>query len=242
LPDKFESANSPSADDIRRLAQAHPNATWVLRAFLDFGGRNIRPEQFVRDTLSDTQRALNELRGKDVVIELHNEPNLTVEGMGSSWKNGREFRDWWLELLQRYRQALPNQRFIYPGLSPGPSVGGIKQDHVEFIEASRDCVHTADGLGVHIYWSNVYPMSTALGVLDDYVTRFRGTPIWVTEASNNKGGDPRNKGREYITFWNELQKRPTVQGVTYFVASASHPGFAEEVWVGRGIGSGVGGR
>ena len=230
------------ADDISRLAKAHPNATWVLRTFLDFGGRNIRPSQFVNDTLGDTKRALNQLQGKNVVIELHNEPNLVPEGMGSSWKNGREFRDWWLELLGKYRQALPGHRFIYPGLSPGPSVGGLKQDHVQFIESSRDCVHQADGLGVHIYWSNVYPMSTALGVLDDYVTRFRGIPIWVTEASNNKGGNPHDKGREYIRFWQELQKRPTVQGVTYFVASASNPQFGEEVWVGRGIGKVVGGR
>lgn len=230
------------ASDIARLAQAHPNATWIVRAFLDFGGRNIRPDQFLNDTIGDTRRALDQLQGKDVVIELHNEPNLVPEGMGSSWKNGREFRDWWLELLGKYRQALPGRRFIYPGLSPGPSVGGLKQDHVQFIESSRDCVHQADGLGVHIYWSNVYPMATALTVLDDYITRFRGVPIWVTEASNNKGGNPRDKGREYIQFWNELQRRPTVQGVTYFVASASNPQFGEEVWVGRGIGSVVGSR
>lgn len=230
------------AAGIERLAKANPNATWIVRTFLDFGGRNIRPDQFVNDTVSDTRRALDKLQGKDVVIELHNEPNLVPEGMGSSWKNGREFRDWWLELLGKYRQALPGYRFIYPGLSPGPSVGGLKQDHVEFIESSRDCVHQADGLGVHIYWSHVYPMSTALAVLDDYVTRFRGVPIWVTEASNNKGGNPRDKGREYVKFWSELQQRPTVQGVTYFVASASNPVFGEEVWVGRGIGAVVGGR
>jgi hypothetical protein len=162
--------------------------------------------------------------------------------MGSSWKNGREFCDWWLELLGKYRQALPGYRFIYPGLSPGPSVGGLKQDHVEFIESSRPAVHQADGLGVHIYWSNVYPMSTALAVLDDYITRFRGVPIWVTEASNNKGGNPRDKAREYIKFWSELQKRPTVQGVTFFVASASNPLFGEEIWVTRGIGAAVGAR
>jgi hypothetical protein len=230
------------ADDIGRLARTHPNATWVVRTFLDFGGRNIRPTQFLNDTISDTRRSLNQLQGRDVVIELHNEPNLVPEGMGSSWKDGREFRDWWLELLGLYRQALPGHRFIYPGLSPGPSVGGLKQDHVEFIEASRDCVHKADGLGVHIYWSNVYPMSTALAVLDDYITRFRGVPIWVTEASNNKSGDPRSKAKEYIQFWTELQKRPTVQGVTYFVASASNPQFGEEIWVGRGIGAVIGAR
>jgi hypothetical protein len=86
-------------------------------------------------------------------------------------------------------------------------------------------------------------METALGVLDDFIARFRYKPIWVTEASNNKAGTPTwRKGEQYLKFWQELQTRPTVQGVTYFVASASDPNFAEEVWVGRGIAEVVGRR
>lgn len=228
---------------IRKLAQAHPDATWVVRAFLDFGGRNIRPEQFVQFTLSDMRRTLDILRGRDLVIELHNEPNLTAEGLSSSWRDGADFAQWWMELLRLYRQALPGARFIYPGLSPGSDVAGLKHDHVRFIEASRKAVDVADGLGVHLYWSEVYPMELALRVLDDYISRFRNTPIWVTEASNNKGGTtPYRKAMQYIEFWRELQKRPLVQGVTYFVASASNPDFAEEVWVGRDIGMYVGRR
>ncbi|MEZ4645683.1 MAG: peptidoglycan DD-metalloendopeptidase family protein [Chloroflexota bacterium] len=228
---------------IRKLVQQHPDASWVVRAFLDFGGRNISPQQFFNDTISDTERTLGILQGKDVVIELHNEPNLTAEGMGSTWKDGLAFKDWWLQLLDLYRKRLPTYRFIYPGLSPGSSVRGIKMDHVEFVEASRDAIKAADGLGTHIYWSNVYPMETALSVLDDYINRFRGVPIWVTEASNNKAGTAvHRKGMQYIEFWKELQKRPTVQGVTYFVASASNPAFKEEIWVGRGLGAIVGRR
>jgi hypothetical protein len=122
-------------------------------------------------------------------------------------------------------------------------VRNIKQDHVEFLEASRDAVDAADGLGVHIYWSNVYSMERALGVLDDYINRFRRVPIWVTEASNNKGGtSAARKGMEYLEFWQALQERPMVQGVTYFVASASNEAFKQEVWVGRNIAPVVGRR
>ena len=35
-------------------------------------------------------------------IELHNEPNLEIEGMWSAWKDGSEFAQWWL----RVRDAL----------------------------------------------------------------------------------------------------------------------------------------
>lgn len=227
---------------IRQLAANHPEASWIVRAFLDFGGRNISPNQFLNDTLSDVKRTLAILNGKDVVIELHNEPNLIMEGLGSSWQDGVTFASWWLELLRLYRQALPDKRFIYPGLSPGSAVSGIKHDHVQFLEASREAVDAADGLAIHLYWSRAAPVSLALNILDDYISRFRFKPIWVTEASNNKSGSPSVKGRQYLKFWKELQKRPTVQGVTFFVASASNPQFADEVWVGRGIGGVVGRR
>lgn len=232
---------------VQKLVNDHPDARWVVRAFLDFrsqsGVRNIPPAQFVNDTLSDVKRTLNIIGNKDVVVELHNEPNLVPEGMTGAWSDGATFATWWLDVLNRYRQALPGMRFIYPGLSPGGAVNGIKEDHIRFIEASRTAVEAADGLAIHTYWSNVYPMSLALGVLDDYINRFRYKQIWITEASNNKAGTSTfRKAQEYLDFWKEIQKRPTVQGVTYFVASASDPAFAEEVWVGRGIAARVGRR
>ena len=228
---------------IRKLVANHPDAEWVVRAFLDFGGRNISPRQFLNDTLGDVQRTLALLAGKDAVVELHNEPNIRPEGLFTSWADGAAFNRWWLELLQLYRQALPGVRFLYPGLSPGSAVNGLKHDHIQFVESSREAVEAADGLGVHLYWSSVYPMAWSLDVLNDYISRFRYKPIWVTEASNNKGGTPvYMKGKQYIEFWQALQSRPTVQGVTYFVASASNPAFQEEVWVGRGLGVIVGRR
>jgi hypothetical protein len=230
-------------DGVRRLAQNHPDAHWIVRAFLSFGNRNISPQQFFDFTISDMHRTLNLLPRERTVIELHNEPNLIMEGLASAWQDGAGFSRWWLQLLALYRRELPGMRFIYPGLSPGHDVSNIKQDHIRFIEASREAVEAADGLAVHIYWSDVYPMEMALAVLDDYIARFRYKPIWVTEASNNKAGTPTwRKGEQYLKFWQALQSRPTVQGVTYFVASASNSEFAEEVWVDRGIAEVVGRR
>lgn len=243
---KVMSFHEPTA--VQKLSQAHPDARWVVRTFLDFrsnnGVRTISPGQFLNDTINDVKRTLNMIgSGKDVVIELHNEPNLVPEGLTGAWRDGATFATWWLEVLRLYKQALPNSKFIYPGLSPGSAVSGIKQDHIQFVEASRAAVEAADGLGIHTYWSNVYPMQKALDVLDDYISRFRYKPIWITEASNNKAGTPvYRKAQQYLDFWREIQKRPTVQGVTYFVASASNPAFKEEIWVGRDIGKRIGRR
>jgi hypothetical protein len=231
------------ADDIARLAAAHEDAHWIVRAFLSFGGRHISPGQFVNDTIKDVRRALDQLNGRNVIVELHNEPNVTGEGLGSSWSDGEAFEKWWLDLLGKYRRALPDVRFIYPGLSPGSSVTGVKQDHIQFLEASREAVEAADGIGVHLYWSQVYSMRQTLAVLDDFSSRFRDQPIWITEAGRVGPEIPPEKtAEEYLRFWHHLQKRSNVRGVTYFVASASDPDFAAQVWVGRGIADIIGKR
>lgn len=238
---KLLSFHPPEA--IARLADDHPQALWIVRAFLDFGGRRVTPDQFVSWTLSDVQRTLDVLKGRELLVELHNEPNTHHEGLGRAWADGRDFSQWWLEVQRLYRTALPGVPLLYPGLSPGGSVAGVRQDHIEFLEASRPAVAAADGLGVHLYWSRIFPMTQALAVLDDIMTRFRGYTLYITEASNNdRQAPPEEKARDYITFWQQLTRRPPVRGVTYFVASASNPAFASEVWVGRGIGQIVGRR
>jgi murein DD-endopeptidase MepM/ murein hydrolase activator NlpD len=231
------------ADAISRLATEHPDASFVVRTGIRLNGRNVGPDQFVSETLNDVKRALDSLKGRDVVVELHTDPNLNAQGLGSIWKDGAAFGTWFLAVLAKYRQSLPGVRFLYPGLSPGTSVSNTKQDHIQFIEASRAAAEAADGIGLHLYWSSVFPLAKALPTLDDYISRFRFKQLWVTEASNNKTGTPvATKAQQYLQLWRELQKRPTVQGVTFFVASASSPAYAEEVWVGRGIGEIVGRR
>jgi hypothetical protein len=229
--------------DVRKLAIAHPKAKFIIRAFLSMEGRKISPGRFVADTISDVRRTLGELKYHDVVVELHNEPNVYAEGLGTSWSDGTKFNIWYQELLKRYREILPAEKFIFPGLSPGAMVTGVKLDHIQFIEACRQAVELSDGLGVHVYWSDYQPMSRALEVLDDYISRFRFHPIWVTEASRKvKPVNPAQTAQDYLKFWRELQTRPVVKGVTYFVASASNPDFADEVWVGKGLGKLIGRR
>ncbi|MDX1616169.1 MAG: peptidoglycan DD-metalloendopeptidase family protein [Candidatus Promineifilaceae bacterium] len=236
---KLLSFHEPAA--VAELARAHPEAVFIVRAFLSFGGRTISPEQFIVDTIGDMRRTLTSLKGRKVLVELHNEPNIVAEGLGSAWADGQAFNAWFLELLKKYRRALPDVPFLYPGLSPGSDVRGVKSDHIRFIEASRAAVEASDGLGVHAYWSQVSGMDQALAMVDDTGSRFRDQEMWITEASRNDGRlRPAQMAQEYLRFWQALQTRPLVRGVTYFVASASNPKFGHEVWVGKGIGRLVG--
>ena len=222
--------------DIMLLVQSQPDAHWIVRAFLEFGGRNISADDFVRFTLSDTERTLALLSERPVVVELHNEPNLVAEGYQSTWQNGTEFAAWWLAVLAQYRTALPNAQFIYPGLSPGNDINGVRTGHLDFLEQSRAAVDAADGLGLHLYWGRAGSMQDALATLDEVIGRFPDKPIWITEASYNAGGiSDEQRSAEYLAFVDALASRPTVQGVTFFVASASNPDFEPETWVGKNI-------
>jgi hypothetical protein len=174
-------------------------------------------------------------------VELHNEPNLTSEGLDTSWGNGTEFAGWFMDVLRAYRTALPGLRYLYPGLSPGPNAtwpGGRRLSHRLFW--SDTAVNVADGVAVHSYWSPAYPMQShpdaGFNLVNEAIARWPSKPIWITEASNNSGAViAAQKVQEYIEFWCWLRTRPTVQGVTYFVMSASNPAWhwtsgSGEVW------------
>lgn len=237
-PEVIKTMSHHRPEDVAALAAAHPAASWIVRVFLSMGGRNVSPQQFLNDTLGDLRRTLDLLAGKDVVIELHNEPNLRSEGLDSSWANGSGFNTWYLDLFNRYRQALPGRQFIFPGLSPGFAYeqnGERRQEHVSFWQQCRPAIEASAGLGIHLYWSNVYPMVTTLGQLDTCRDLFPTIPIYVTEASNNKGGrTPAQKAAEYVEFRKQLQYRREVRAVTYFIAS---PGDHADLWGWQGNGS-----
>ena len=242
---KILSAHSVTA--ISQLVTAVPNAHWIVRAFMDFGDRTITPGQFFNDTISDTRRTVDALVNRGIpaahiTIELHNEPNLKQEGWGKSWANGTEFGNWILDVMLSYRMALPTVRYMYPGLSPGGDEAGVRTNSTRFLNDCATAISGFDALAAHCYWSNGWQMVTALGWLDAH--QKYGKPVWVTEASRNdrpQAVPVAQYAAEYVAFWQECRKRPEVQGVTYFVASASNGYFAPECWIvsnkSRGIAS-----
>ncbi len=232
-----------NSEDIARLAEVHGDAHWIVRAALPFEGRLITPAQFLNDTVDDVGRVLKQLEDRPVVVELHSKPNIAHEGLGSSWSDGLAFGKWWLELVEEFRRALPDASYIFPGLSTGSGVTGVKEDHIRFLEASREAVETADGIGIHLFWSELFRMDQALDILDDYGSRFRDKPIWISEAGRTgKALSPEETAGEYLNFWRRLQSRTNVQGVTYFVASANDVDLSSQTWVGKGLAEIIGRR
>lgn len=237
-PETIKILSSVDKNNLGVTKAAHPTANWIIRAFLDFGGRNVTPQQFVDWTLNDVTECLVRVGISNSVVELHNEPNLYSEGLGGTWANAAAFNAWYLNVLQRYRQALPGVRFIFPGLSPGESIPGVRIGHREFAPPCTEAINASDGLGIHTYWNSVnYPMSNALAVLDWYSQQFPNKLIYITEASNNMSTNatPEQKANEYVQFWQTLKQRPKIASVAYFVLTATNPAWhwgtgSGEVW------------
>lgn len=239
-------------EHVSALVNQFPHAPFVVRAFLSMQNRLISPEQFVNDTLGDVRRTIGRIREwstKTIWIELHNEPNLFAEGLASincnitgSWGNASGFNIWYLDVLNRYRQAIAdgNVKFLFPGLSPGGDVACIRKDSNAFLDGCGQAIAASDGLAVHVYWSHPdYPMAGAISEVDSYIARYPNAPIWITECSNNQGPHPGQKGQEYIEFHRQMRLRPAVMGIHYFVASSASGVFENEVWVRNGQSLGI---
>jgi hypothetical protein len=242
-PEVVKILSSHRAEDIPGLVRAAFGAHWVVRAFLSFGGRNIRPEQFINDTISDVRRSIDALVASGVplnkiLVELHNEPNLTTEGLGSSWNNAEEFSDWLYAVWLGYTQQLGREvNYIFPGLSPGEAIPGLRQHYHEYLAACDGVITLMGNVGVHAYWSDGYPVvghpHSGVGPVDYALAAFPAGTIWVTECSHNGRGVPQDKKAESVLlFWNECRKRKRVAGIMYFILSASDPAYS------HGTGSG----
>jgi murein DD-endopeptidase MepM/ murein hydrolase activator NlpD len=247
-PDLIKVMSYTEPSDIAVLGRDTPARTWIVRAFLSFKNRAepVTPEQFVEWTIGDVRRTVDAIPAIDAVfVELHNEPNLGpdnryTEGLGVSWASGTEFSPWISRVLALYRAQLARDvRYIFPGLSPGASIAGIRQDNWSFIEQCRPAIAQFDALGIHVYWRNGTMAVDALAVVQEYINRFPAHPIWVTEVSNNKEATATARATQYITFWNEMKRRNSVQGMTYYLSSGSD--YLVEAWVAEnGVRSGIG--
>lgn len=88
-----------------------------------------------------------------LAIQIHNEPNLTAEGLGSGWRNGIEFADFYRRLADVYRKELPGCKLGFPALSPGGDIAGVRQADSTFARQASAAIAESDWVGVHFYYA-----------------------------------------------------------------------------------------
>lgn len=236
---KLLSRENPQSVDI--LRSINPDMFIMLRLFAKFDGDDHwDPPKFLANILPDAK----DFYARGVrFMEIHNEPNLVVEGLGSHWNNGNEFAIWFREVAKGLREALPEVQIGFPGLSPGPSLE-IRYDGMRFYEEANVAVAWADWIGCHCYWlHDASEQGAGMRSWDGglYYKRLdtRGKPLLITEFSNPSAEISKaEKAQQYIRYYGMLEG---VHSAYSFVSSASS-GFQHETWARSPIAHIVGSR
>jgi hypothetical protein len=209
---------------VRQLRAINPSMFILIRPLVAFvtrdGPRRVTPQEFYDWTVADLDR----LVGADSslrYVEIHNEPNVTLEGLTASWNNGYEFGDWFLDVLHRYRRRYPQLQFGFPGLSPGPtSAAQGRIASAVFLEQAAPAAQQADWIGLHAYWVSEREFSDeSLGLgFAQYRERFPEKLLFITEFGNPQ----QSKGivaEQYARYYGLLRRVPGLGAAFAYVVS-----------------------
>jgi hypothetical protein len=218
-----------AAEDVDRALEINPEMFVMARLSAPSSRHLLTAEDFVACARGDLGRVYD--RGVRY-FEVHSEPNVTAQGCGAAWRDGREFGEWFLEVVGLLRPQFPEARFGWPGLSPGPAVPGQRLSYDAFLSSAGAAVQHADWLGCHCYWENDAGMFAADGgmayrrLLDEWPDRL----VLVTEFSNpSAAASAYVKGNQYLQYYNHLRREPAVGAAFAFAVSAVQH-YATESW------------
>lgn len=172
-------------------------------------------------------------------VEIHNEPNLPIEGFGKFWPTPDDFGVWYRDVARQIRTAFPMLLLGWPGLSPQDNV----PEFMPVLDASLQA-GLVDWIGAHAYWVNAAGLQSVkadgLPSIEEarYYRRFlnKGKPVLITEFANVGDTDSDAvKGQQYKQYYNTLESG--VLAAFAFVSSASDPAFNQihETWVRDGV-------
>ena len=232
----YKGLSTEHPDTVDVLREINPDIFIMIRMMAKV--HSNRP--LVSDFLADTLHGCEKWAEKGVLhVEVHNEPNLTDEGLGV-WKDGSEFADWFNQVASALRDRIPGVKVGWPGLSPGEDIPNRRAAALPFFEQAQSAVENADWIGAHCYFRNSAERVSLSG--GQYYRHYMkgNKPIFITEFSNPSKSTVKDaKALSYINYWTELD--PVVHSAYSFISTASS-GFPHEVWSGSSIADIVGGR
>lgn len=234
---------------IQQLKSIRPEMFLVARLFFSVDNLNktrFSAQDFVK-TVFVGMKATHEAGVR--FFEVHNEPNLEVEGMGWNWKSGAEFGNWLIQVLTFLRHDFQDAKFGYPGLSP-------KENVKEFLELSAPAIGQCDWIGAHAYWQDVgdpdpqrdpgRQRDLAGEEAGMYWRRFRSRfpdkLLMITEFSNpNPKIDPIEKAKQYAEYYRLLRQERNVGAAFSFALNWPGQDLNHEGWEAGGHDTGIAG-
>ncbi len=156
---------------------------------------------FVNVTQSRMQQYYDAIGSEGFYVQIHNEPNLAIEGWNSVWQDGRGFADWFLGVEERYRDLFPGVRIGFSPLSPGGGIDGERMSEDAFIDGAYRAIQASDWVAVHAYWQNADADDLVVPV-DRWQEWFGAKPLLATEVGpvNGAKATPSNIRHAYAKF------------------------------------------
>lgn len=218
-----------ASGDIDRARTINPDMFVLVQISTRFDLRPLSARAFVARVRENVRRYYEQgVR----FFEVHDEPNLTVQGYGTSWRSGEEFGDWFLDVVGRLRAEFPEARFGWPGLSAAPTTSGIRVDHRAFLESAGGAVQQADWIGCHCHWHGADDLLSEEGGLlyRLYRDEWPGKLLLITEFSNpSPYVSAQAKGEQVAEFLNLIEQSGDVGAAFGFVVSAAQ-NYPYEQW------------
>ncbi|MBI3363156.1 MAG: hypothetical protein HY023_18800 [Chloroflexi bacterium] len=224
--------NAPSRDGSLAV---NPGMFFIFRPTISFEQRVISPAEFVSSVEGDYNRAVFEYGIK--YLEVHNEPNIGEFGSYAAWSNGKQFGDWFLEVLKLLRPKYPGVQLGFPGLSPGFGFDfpPKRLESNQFLREAAFAARQADWIGVHNYWGNRGGM---FGPGDGwywntYKAMFPRKVLMITEFGN-PFQDPAEVGDQYSRYYGLLRKEQWMAAAFSYIVSNNDPGNpSQQGWAWR---------
>jgi len=216
-------------DTIGRLREIRPGMLLLVRAGMELGREAVTPSAYSAYVEPDLER-FDSLGLRE--IELPANPNVQYAGWGRSWRDGREYADWYLEVVTKLKKSFPELRFGFPGIAPGAGIPGWQQDASLFLEQAEQAVFEADWVGIHAQWRDAFGQNTLDGgrIYEAYRHRFPGKLFFITEFYNPQTGvKPAVRAGQYLSYYSQLRHEPGI-GAAFALAISAGEGYEPMVW------------
>ena len=227
--DAYKALSNESPKTVDILTRTNAELFFCVRLMGKVDSERATASQFLEQCSYDIRQWYDKLSGLGIspYFEIHNEPNLRVEGWQNSWKDGAEFATWWLMVRDALRAECPNALWGFPGLSPGWNIQDVRTAAIPFMEEANAAVAAADWIGVHCYWQTPDMMHSLDG--GNFYKRIphHNVPMLITEFSNPSPDVSKTlKAKQYCEYVAGLED---IKAAFSFIASASS-GFDHETW------------
>ena len=198
-----------SREDISRLRQVASFQFTLTRIHVQ-SGKVLQAEDWavgVRPYLK------KQMEAGITFFEVHRTPNFASQGAFSSWQNGKDFANWWLDAVEVLKQDAPDAQFGFPAPSPGGLTPGHRLDAATFQNEADEIMLSADWIGVNCYWNTASDMSAETNgayykTLRNY---FPNHLLFITDFANvNPSLQETAKKSEEARFYSMVRDEPGI--------------------------------